>query len=399
MMQRLTDIAIQKLRPGPKSYEVPDPGARGLRVAVYPTGRKSFIVRYRTLAGRTRKLTLPGGTTLTVARKLAAEALFAVAQGKDPAAAKQAERHTARAQVDDTVERLASQFITQYAKRQTRVNSWRQTEGIFRNHIIPVWGTRSVHEIERRDVRDLLDGIAGEAPVMANRTRAILSKWFAWLAERDVIAASPMIGVRAPTKEHARERVFSDDELVRLWRAAEAIGGSAGACIKLLVLTGARRSEIAHLEWSEVPDGDTLVLPAERMKGRAAHVVPLSTQACAIIDALPRTGPYVFGKAPVGHWHRIKPELDRHMGDAQHWVIHDIRCSVATGMAKLGVAVPTIERLLAHKIGTFKGVVSVYQRHSYLPEVAVAVQKWANRVEQLVAGESGKVVQIRTGGR
>jgi integrase len=412
MTKALTDIAIQNLKAGQARYEVPDPGARGLRVIVQPSGRKSYAVRYRNAAGRPRKLTLPAGITLAAARKLAADSLLEVAQGKDPATVKQATRQTARVHVDDTVERLAHQFITQYAKRQTRENSWRQTGYVFKNDVLPAWGKRNVHEISRRDVRGLLDGIAGDRPVMANRVRGVLSKFFGWLAERDVITSSPMVGIKAPTKEIPRERVLSDDELKALWLAADAIDEPAGACIKILMLTAARRSEIARLKWSEVPDGDALMLPAKRMKGKAAHIIPLSTQAAAIIAAQPQVGDYVFGKTPVGHFHRIKFELathmklqlDTHMKPEQlnapmertaPWVIHDIRRSVATGMAKLGIAIPVIERLLAHKSGTFKGVVGIYQRHSFLPELAVAVQRWADHLDQLVGRKSAKVVRLR----
>jgi integrase len=393
MTKALTDIAIARLKPRPVRYEVPDGGARGLRVIVQPSGRKSYAVRYRNVAGRARKLTLPPGITLAAARKLAADALLDSAQGKDPATAKQAARQTTRAQVDDTVERLAARFITEHAKRNTRPNSWRGTIYAFRNDVLPAWGRRTVHEITRRDVRELLGRIAVERPVMANRTRSAISKFFGWLAEQDIIVASPCVGVRAPTKEIPRERVLSDDELRRMWLACEAIGGAVGACVKLLMLTAARRSEIANLKWSEV-DGDLLMLPAERMKGKVAHIIPLSTQAAAIIAAQPRVGAYVFGKTPVGHWHRIKPELDQHVATREPWVIHDVRRSVATGMAKLGIAIPVIEKLLAHKSGTFKGVVGIYQRHSFLPELSVAVQRWADHIDQLVGGKPAKVVKM-----
>jgi integrase len=180
--------------------------------------------------------------------------------------------------------------------------------------------------------------------------------------------------------------------------ASEAIGGTAGAYVRLLMLTGARRSEIANLKWSEVQD--VLVLPAERMKGRAPHLVPLSAQAADIFASMPKLVPklakdgYVFG-SPISQFGPIKRALDEHMGDAQHWTIHDISRSVATGMAKLGVTIPVIEKLLAHKSGTFKGVVGTYQRHSFLPELAVAVQRWADHVEQLVGGKPAKVVKLR----
>jgi integrase len=266
---------------------------------------------------------------------------------------------------------------------------------MFRAIIVPAWGKRSVHDIVRRDVRDLLDKVASDRPVMANRVRAALSKFFAWLAERDVISTSPMVGVKAPIKETPRDRTLSDAEQRRLWSAAEAVGGPTGACVKLLMLTAARRSEIALLKWSEV-DGDLIMLSAARMKGKVAHVIPLSTQAAAIIAALPRVGDYVFGKTPLrGNWHRIKSKLDAYMSDAAAWVIHDIRRSTASGMAKIGIAVPVIEKLLAHKSGTFRGVAGTYQRHSFLPEMAIAVQKWADHLEQLVGGTPAKVVKLR----
>jgi integrase len=389
----LTDIAIQNLKPRAVRYEVPDVGARGLRVVVQPSGFKSFAVRYRNAAGRARKLTLPGGITLAAARKLAADALLEVAQGHDPGAAKREAKRGAAARMDDTVERLADQFIEKHARRHTRPSSIRATEAAFRNIVLPAWGKRTVHEIARRDVIELLDGVAAGRPILANRTRAVLSRFFGWLCERDIIAASPCVGVKPPSAERVRDRVLDDNELRRLWLAGDAVDGNAGAYVKLLILTGQRRSEIAGLRWSEV-EGDVLALPAERMKGKAAHVVPLSTQAAAIIAAMPKTDDFVLGRALGWHFHHVKQALDAHMGKTPKWVIHDIRRSVASGMAKIGIAVPVIEKILAHRSGTFRGIVGTYQRHSFLPEMAAAMQKWGDHVERLVTGKAAKVVKL-----
>src|SRR5262249_45353222 len=143
------------------------------------------------------------------------------------------------------------------------------------------------------------------------------------------------------------------------------------------------------LKWSEV-GSDVLELPAERMRGKRAHTAPIATQAVAIIAVMPQLVPqvprsngYVFGH-PVGHFDRIKRALDAHMGNTPKWVIHDIRRSVASGMARIGVAVPVIEKIMAHRSGTFAGVVAVYQRHSFLPEMAAALQRWGDHIEQLV---------------
>jgi integrase len=359
---------------------------------------KSQGRRYRNAAGRTRKLTLTPGITLAAARKLAADALLEVAQGRDPGTAKREGRRNARARADDTVARLAEQFIEQHAKRKTRRNSWRSTVYVFNGIVLPAWRTRSVHEIARRDVIDLLESVAVDRPIMANRVKAVLSKFFGWLCERDIIAASPCVGVKLPSKEVPRERVLDDNEIAQLWKASDALGGQEGACVKMLMLTGQRRGEIADLKWSEI-DGDTLALPAERMKGRRAHIVPLSTQATALIANMPKLAPQVprpddrvFGRM---HFHRTKPRLDKRMGDVPHFVIHDVRRSVASGMARIGVAVPVIEKILAHKSGTFRGIVGTYQRHSFLPEMSAAMQRWGDHIERLVTGKPAKVVALR----
>jgi integrase len=393
MAKALTDIAIRNLKPRAVRYEVPDLGARGLRVVVQPSGRTSYAVRFRTTAGRARKLTLPAGITLAAARKLAADALLEVAQGKDPAAGKQTARQAGRARADDTVERLAQQFIERHVKRNTRHNSARATVGIFNNIILPAWGERSVHDIVRRDVIDLVEGVAVDRPIQANRTHAAVGKFFKWLCQRDVIAASPCIGVDRPTKEMPCERVLSDDELRRLWAACGQLDPLATACIRLLILTGQRRVEIAGLRWNEVGD-DALELPVERMKGRRSHLVPLSSQAGAIIDGVPRSGDRVFGHL-LSRIDAVKRRLDRHMADTSRWTLHDVRRSVASGMARIGIALPVIEKILAHRKGSFAGIVGVYQKYSFAPEMATALQRWGDHVEQLVTGKSGKILKLR----
>ena len=210
-----------------------------------------------------------------------------------------------------------------------------------------------------------------------------------------MIAASPCVGIKAPTQATSRDRVLSDDEIRRLWQAADSLDSRAGTCVKLLVLTGQRRGEIAKLKWAEL-DGDVLLLPPSRMKGKAAHALPLPKQAVTLITAMPRVGEYVFGRHPVARFDLIKRALDARMGAATpKWVTHDIRRSVASGLARLGVQLPVIEKILAHRSGTFKGIVGVYQKHSFLPEMQIAMQRWADHVDQLVGGKPAKVVRLR----
>src|SRR5262249_37039602 len=165
-----------------------------------------------------------------------------------------------------------------------------------------------------------------------------------------------------------------------------------------LLLTGQRRGEIAQLKWTEVK-GDMLELSADRVKSKQAHIVPLSTQALDIIASLPRIGDYVFGEVPVSHFDRIKRQLDAHMGEAAPWVVHDLRRTVASGMAKLKIALPVIEKVLNHQSGTFKGVLKVYQLYDFVIEKRHALEAWASYVEQLVSGKSADDKVVTFGAR
>jgi integrase len=395
-MPRLTPISIENFRPRAQRYAVPDSGCRGLYLNVYPTDRRSWSVRYR-FNGATRNLTLDGFPPLAQARIAATKALAEVAQGKDPAAAKQEVRRTDRVRGGgDTVEHWASLFVERHAKKHTRANSWRQTVHVFDDYVLPAWRGRRIHDIRRRDVRELLEGVAEDKPIMANRAHGVLSKFFKWVCARDDELTSPVIGVERPAPENVRERVLDDSELAQLWKALDAIGGPTAAAVQVLMLTGQRRNEIALLKRSEVKGG-VLELPAARMKGKQSHTVPLSDQAAAIIAAQPHIGDLVFVHSSP-HFDRLKREIDARMGDVPKWVIHDIRRSVASGMARIGIALPTIEKILAHRKGTFAGVVGVYQRHTFEREMADALRAWTNHVEDLVAGRKaarGQVVDLR----
>jgi integrase len=397
MRLRLTPVTVAKRQPGPIRYEVSD-SASSLRLVVHPSGKKSYVVRYRRKSdGKPRKYTLPGFPPLAEARKLGAEVMLDVANGGDPAASKRAARTAAKQTRErDIFDQLVPTYIAQYAMVRTREASWRSTQGVFANNILPKWGARSVHDVRRRDVIDLVSEIADSRPVAANRALAALSRFYRWLVDREIVEANICTGISKPTAEVARDRVLTDDEIRRLLLALDAIGGPYAACIKFLLYTGLRRTEAGGLKWSEVADG-ALSIPAARMKGRKPHILPLSAQAIALIEAQPRIGEYVFGReAPlISHFARLMPELRTRMGDTPHFTLHDLRRSAASGMARIGVPVVVVEKILAHTGGTLAGVVGVYQRHSFLPEMASALQKWADHIEQLVGGKPAKVVKLR----
>jgi integrase len=180
---------------------------------------------------------------------------------------------------------------------------------------------------------------------------------------------------------------LADSELRRMWLAAEQIGAPYGVIVQVLALTGQRRGEVAGMRWDELDLEQCLwTLPAERTKNKRRHEVPLPPQAMEIIKGLSRIGDHVFtydGDAAVNCWGKIE-DLRALVGDMPQWTLHDLRRTAASGMARLGVNLPVIEKILNHVSGSFAGVVSVYQRHEFAEEKRAALEKWADHVERLV---------------
>ena len=406
MAKTLTIKGIEAIKPSDTRREVPDGLIRGLFFVVQPSGAKSWAVRYR-FNGLPRKLTLGAfpAIDLKAARELAQRALVAVAAGEDPASAKQAAKAAARAPADrDGVEKVVSTFVERYAKANTREGTWKETERLLNKEVIGAWKGRHFSAIRRADVHELLDGIVDRgALIVANKTLAALRRMCGWAVERGIITTSPCEGVKAPSQERSRDRVLSDDELRRVWTACDAVGWPFGPLVHLLILTGQRRDEVAEMQWSEVDlDGKTWTLPRSRVKNDQAHAVPLSDQALRVLATLPRIstedGPIftTTGESSVSGFSRAKRRIDKEIADVKlaPWVIHDLRRTLASGMARLGINLPVIEKVLNHTSGSFAGVVGVYQRHSFADEKRHALQAWGAHVERLMSGAPGNVVEL-----
>jgi integrase len=240
------------------------------------------------------------------------------------------------------------------------------------------------------------------SPVQANRTLAAVRRLCGWAVERGLISTSPCVGIRAPAAETSRDRTLADDELAAVWRGAAAIGWPFGPVIQLLILTGARRGEISGMRWAEIDvDAKLWTLPKERSKNGIAHAVPLSNAALAILETLPRIeseSGYVFttsGRVPVDGFGAANARIDHLLpGSIAAWRLHDLRRTFASGCARLGVAIHVVEKLLNHSSGTFRGIVSVYQKHDFGNEQRAAMELWARHVEGLSSGTPGNVVAL-----
>ena len=414
MSKGLTVKGIESQKPGSARREVPDGLLAGLYLVVQPSGARSWAVRYRA-AGVPRKLTLGPYPAIDLgnARELARKALVAVAEGRDPGEEKKAARQAPAKRERDLFEVVAGQFIERYAKANTRESTWRETERLIDKNVLPVWKGRAVQSITRRDVIDLLDRVVDRgAAVAANRVLAVVRRLFGWTVERGILELSPCAGVKAPTAERSRDRVLNDDELRRVWRATDVDGWPFGPLVQLLILTGQRRDEVANIRWSELDLEKRLwTLPKERSKNDTAHEVPLSDAALSVIGKLKKIAGkpgFLFtttGETPVSGFSRAKHRLDalvlsglrgETVGPTPHWTLHDLRRTAASGMAKLGINLPVIEKVLNHTSGSFAGIVGVYQRHTFADEKRKALETWGRFVETVVRDEpSDNVVALR----
>jgi integrase len=263
-----------------------------------------------------------------------------------------------------TLGEIIPQFITLYSKLRNR--SWRDSERW-------LWKFTELHprpleDIKRTHVvRELDHFMARGMGTGTNRALASIKKLFAWCVDRGTIDTNPVTGLKAPAKETSRDRVLSDDEMVTCWRAAEEEGLAFASFTKLLILTGQRRGEVADMRWSELNLATgSWTIPATRAKNATKHVVPLSPVAFSIIASLPRyeNSEYVFtttGSTPISSFGRLKNRLDQALG-VEDWRMHDIRRSVATNMAMLGIQPLIIEAVLNHKSGIVSGVAAIHMR-------------------------------------
>jgi integrase len=388
---KLTSRAVETIKPTAVRQEIPDALLPGLYLVIQPSGARSFAVRYRH-HGKPRKHTLGSYPVLDLktARELGTKILRAAAEGRDPASEKQRERAS-------IVKDVVAQFVARHGQR-CRPRTLREYQRLLARFVLVPWGNRPIGSISRTEVRGVLDKIvANGTPVLANRVHGVIGTLFGWAVEQEIIAASPALGLKAPAVEKSRDRILSDDELRSVWRAAEQIGPPYEALVKLLILTGQRRGEIAGLRWSEIDlDNQLISLPRERVKNNRAHQIPLSPQAVAIIEALPRTGEYLFslGRHPINGFTRAKQRFDK-LCPVRDWVLHDIRRCVASGLARLGVNLPVIEKVLNHVSGSFAGVVGIYQRHDFAGEKRKALELWGAHVAAVVSDKPAKAKVLR----
>ena len=455
MPKKLTASAVEKMRPTRRRREVRDGGADGLSLTIQPTGVRSWTMRFRRPDGRPAKLTLGpvdlsgrkpksddqleigAPLTLVEARVLASEVNRKRTAGRDVVAEhltnKQRRRTAAVEQRDSSFAAIVRDFIDEHARPRTR--RWRETARLLglsypvnggeptevKGGLVARWRDKQLADIDAADVHEVVSearkyGIPGikarNGAASDPRGRALfraLSKMFSWSGRRG--PKNPCAGEECPGAPPARDRKLDEREIRWLWAATEAVGEPFGPLVRLLVLLGARREEVARMLCNEISDDGAIVkLPGARTKNGKPHEIPLPSAAQEILANVKRIAGkpgYIFttnGRTPVSGFSKIKARLDAKMliearkergSDAtiQPWRLHDLRRTCASGMQRLGVPIEVIERCLNDLSGSFQGVAGIYQRDPMTDAVREALAQWATHVLAIVAGP--KVVPLR----
>lgn len=442
----ITKRTVDATKPGQRDYFLWDDDVPGFGLKVTPAGGRIYIFQYRMpCPGRaktmpTRRLTLGkhGELTPDQARKEAKRLAALVTQGTDPrqteldaiAAKDEAKRKAeakARADCDLAFEKVAERWLAEYELGR-RPRSYGQASLVIHKHLMPTLGGKPLPAITRADLQAILDGIPAKQPASRRTVYAYASIFFGWAFQRGDIAENPVSAIAKPKAVKPRDRVLVDDELATIWRATEALRAPLGAFYRVLLLTGQRREEVAGMDWAELDRSTaTWTLPANRAKNGTAHIVPLSPAVVDELDRLalarqlkaedeapdakhwPKAGAVmsIRGGVSLSCFSQAKRLLDaettkarKKAGPMDHWRVHDLRRTMATGFQRLGVRFEVTEAVLNHVSGAKGGVAGIYQRHDWREEKRTALEAWARHVEAILSpAAKGNVVSLDTAKR
>jgi integrase len=357
---------------------------------------RTWIAQYRA-SGHTRRVTIGSADKIAPAqaREAARKILARVALGQDPQAEKAAKRQRAVRTFRAVVDAYLAAKRPELRPVSNRLNELYLRAGPYFRPLHSL----GIGEIAHPDIAARLSAIVrNHSPHTAAAARRAVSALFRWAMEEGWVETNPVIGTRKPADPMPRDRVLTNAELAAIWRACG--DDDHGRAMKLLILLGSRRSEVGGMRWSELDlEVGTWTLPAERSKNHRAHTIALPAAALAVIELVPRTTrDHLFGdRAGAGFtsWSRGKLELDgRLAGTVKTWRVHDLRRTVATRMADIGIEPFHIEACLNHYSGHRRGAAGVYNRSNYGRAVKAALARWAGHVRDLVEGRESNVVPL-----
>lgn len=366
---RLTDITIRSLKaPVQGAVIFPDDLIPGFGVRVSEGGTKSFVLTH----GPRRERETLGRVGVVSLQEARAEA----------------KRRLAEYTLGKTKPRTTSWNVAlEEYLAEVAANCKPRTLADYQYFLINRfrYGTTKLSELSPHDLHKSLDRFA-KTPAEQRHAFVVLRAFLRWAHRKHYLDINPMERMQAPHPYVPRERVLTDEELKRVWNAAR--DDTFGKIVKLLMLTGQRRGEITGLTGDMVGE-NSITLPSLLTKNSRQHTFPLGTMAKALLNPPQPSKVLLFpalGKqTPFNGWSKSKPKLDQRSG-VSDWVLHDLRRTFASNLASIGVQLPVIERMLNHISGSFSGIVGVYQRYDFFPEMQDAITRWEEHVQKLLRG-------------
>lgn len=419
----LTDAKIKSLKAAEKGkrYQVMDSIVPGFGMRVTDQGRKTYIYQARfpgSAHPARREIHQP---TLEKARASAREWSALVKQGLDPVQV-EAQAIAEQAQLRaNTFGIIASNYFDRKLAKQRSGNAIKRR---FDNVLLPIFKDTPIGDITDLDIlAKVVNPRVVQTPSMARTLFNDLGGFFSWLIDQRIyeLKLSPCASIkisRIVGKITPRQRILNEDELRALWIAAARLPYPIGPLYRDLLLSALRIREMSNTdrpEWNMQTMEWTVA--ASRMKGKIAHVVPITPDLSEVYDACPHKGRYLFsfdgGKTAVAVAGRMKKEIDAEMlkvlreiaverGEdpdqvvLAHWTNHDIRRTVRSRMSRLkGISLDAREAVLAH---VKPGIQRVYDVYEYLDEKREALELWAAALQRIVAPEpqpTANVVRLR----
>ena len=394
--RRLTDLSIRAIRaPASGRIQIPDAAVGGLWLRISDTNARSWSVVYRRPGNPgVQRVTLGKwpGLTCAGARAAAKAVQAAVATGGDPAAEKREQRHAN----GDLVEQVAAEFVARRF-RTRRLKSTPEVESMIRRYVLPTLAGRRIGAVTKHELLKVVDAVTDRGmPRATNKTVSLLRALFRWSKSRGLITGeNPAEGLTKPFVEKSRDRVLDDRELAAVWRASEALDWPWREYVRLLILLGQRRTEVASMRWSQIDlEVGVWNMPAEQTKMGRGRTLPLPGAVVDMLKGMPRFAScdFVFERRLTA-FAKTKRRLDELSG-VKDWVLHDLRRTFATGQQKLSTRLEVTEQLLGHLSGSRAGVVGIYQRHDFAAEQRAALERWADHLARLTGGAPAIVVRI-----
>jgi integrase len=410
--EKLTAKRVEAFKPDPgrDRTDLFDAITPGLSLRITKNGSKSWVVNYRSPVERDRRglakvkrFTFGKFPHLSLvdARREASTIMRNIAEGHDPlqertdARVVEARHGADPVTVQEGVARYVQEHVKVRNKSRTRADgtdSW-ERENLLRRHVISQIGGMAIRDVTRKHVLAMHRRIEmTSGATTADRAAEALRATFNWLDDTELVEDVPIIRLKAkaPRSETARHRLLSSDELRLLWTHLDE-SSPFGDIVRLLILTGQRRSEVAAMRWDEIK-GEQWELPPERTKNKLPHIVPLSPSVLAIVERREQLGEFVFtttGTSPFSGFSRSKERLDGRLGFTD-WILHDLRRTFVTRLNELGIPPHVVEACVNHVSGVAKaGVAGVYNKAEYLPERRAAMERWTTVLQGIVAGKEG----------